>query len=178
MLRRNERMYSRRAAIAVTTHSADQHQAHVAQLLPVEAEAPVLDAHQHQHRAHALREPVHRHVDERLGAVLELGRQRQEQHFARRLVDRVADRGVDDAADARRPQRAVEQDDRRRGAHADRQHQQREADAEHAVDAAGQRHLDDEADQRQVDDQLRRGTRQSRRRCPAPLNSATAMLTC
>ncbi len=133
----------------------DHGQAGVAQLLPVPAQAPVLDQDEDQQRPHALRQPVHRHVDERLGAVLQFHRQRQEQYLARGLVHGVTQRGVEHAGQARRPQRAVEQHHHRGGAQAHRQHQQREADAEHAMDAAGQPHLDHEADQRQVNRDLR-----------------------
>ena len=132
----------------------DHRQAGVTQLLPVPAQAPVLDQHQDQQRAHALRQPVHRDVDKRLGAVFQFRGQWQKQYFPRRLVEGVAQRGVEDPGQARRPQGPVEQDDDARRAKADRQHQQREADAEHAMNAAGETDLDDEANQRQVDRDL------------------------
>ena len=155
MLRRNAFRYSRRARIAMNIHSPVTRQARVAQPLPVEVQSPRLDEHEEQQRAQRLREPIHRDVDERLGAVLQVGRQRQKQHFARRLVDGVAQRRVEHARGRRRPERAVEQDDRRGRAEADRQNEQREGQAERAVDAAGQADLDDEADDREVERHLR-----------------------
>src|SRR4051812_29353562 len=43
-----------------------------AQLLPVQVQAPRLDQEEHEQRADALREAVHRDVDERLGLLLEI----------------------------------------------------------------------------------------------------------
>ena len=129
-------------------------QAGVAQLLPGERQAPVLDQHQDQQRSGALRQAIDGDVDERLGPVLDVGGQRQEQDLARGLVDGVAQRGVDDAGHPRGPQRADDQHQHAGGAEADRQDHQREADAQQAVDAAGEGHLDEEADERQVDGDL------------------------
>ncbi len=130
-------------------------QAGVAQLLPGEPQAPVLDQHQDQQGAGALRQPIDGDVDEGLGAVLHVGGQRQEQDLAGGLVDRVAQRRVEHAGHPRRPQRADGEHEDARGAQADREDHQREADAEQAMDAARQRHLDEEPDERQVDRDLR-----------------------
>ena len=130
-------------------------QAGVAQLLPGESQAPVFDQHQDQQRARALRQTVDGDVDERLGAVLHVGGQRQEQDLAGGLVDRVAQRRVEHAGHARRPQRAHGEHQQTAGAEADRQDHQGEADAQQAVDTARERHLDEQADERQVDRDLR-----------------------
>ncbi len=72
-----------------------------------------------------------------------------------RLVDRVAQRRVEHAGHAGRPQRADGEHEAGRRAQADRQDHQREPDAEQPVDAAGEHHLDEQADERQVDGDLR-----------------------
>ena len=69
----------------------------IAQLAPVQSEAPGLHAGQQQDRGHRLREAIHRHVDERLHAVPQLGRQRNEEDLTRGLVQRVAHRRADHA---------------------------------------------------------------------------------
>ena len=122
-----------------------------AQLTPRQPESPRLNQDERQHRAEALREPVHGDVDERFGPMLQIGRQRQEQDFPRRLVDRVPQRRVEDAPPRRRPERAGDQNQAARRAEADRQNQQGEPDAEMAVDAARQPDLNDQAGQRQVE---------------------------
>ena len=156
MLRRNARLVLPPRAHGGEDPEPGQRQADVADLLPVEMEAH-LDQDQQQHADPPLREqPVDRDVDERLGPVLQLRRQGQEQHLARRLVEGVAERGVDDPAEGRRPDRVVEQHDQRARAQADRQHQQREPDPEQAVDAARQRDLDEEPDHRDVEDDTSR----------------------
>ena len=129
-------------------------QAGVAQLPPRQRQAPVLDEHEDQQRPGALRQPIDGDVDERLGAVLDVGGQRQEQDLARRLVDGVAQGSVEDAGHAGGPQRADGEHQQAGGPEAHRQDHQREADAEQAVDAAGERHLDEQADERQVDGDL------------------------
>ena len=154
MLRRNASMYSARARRREEHPQRHDGQAGVAQLLPGERQAPVLDEHQDHQRAGALRQAIDGDVDERLGAVLDVGGQRQEQDLARGLVDRVAQRGVDDAGHPGGPQRADDQHQQAGGAEADRQDHQREADAQQAVDTAGEGHLDEEADERQVDGDL------------------------
>ncbi len=65
-------------------------------------------------RAQALGDAIHRDVDERLGAVLQIGGQRQEQDLARRLVHGVAERRVEDARQPGRPQRADQRASARR----------------------------------------------------------------
>ena len=124
-----------------------QRQARDAEALPVEAQTPRLDEHQDQQRAHRLRKPVHGHVDERLRAVFDVGRQRQEQDLPCGLVNRVAKRRVEHPSQRRRPERTVEQHHNARDAEAHRQNHQREAEAEEPVDATGQAHLDHEANQ-------------------------------
>ena len=144
-------------ACAHRRHHPDRrdHQARVAERGPGEVESPRLDQHQDQQGPARFGEAIHRDVDERLRAVLHVGRQRQKQHLPRRLVDRVADRGVEHARHRRRPQRAAREDQRRRPGETDRQDQQRDRQSERAVDLAGERHLHDEADDRKVEADLR-----------------------
>ncbi len=62
----------------------------VAQLLPAQAKSPILHEHEQHQRADALGHAIDRHVDEWLGLVLDVDRQRQEEDFARRLVNGIA----------------------------------------------------------------------------------------
>ena len=128
----------------MTNQTATSAERDAAQLLPREAQAPGLDEHEQHQRADALGHAIDGDVDERLGLQLDVERQRQEQDLARGLVDGVAERAIDDAAERRRPQRVVGEDDARHHAEVDRQHHQREADAEQAMNAAGEKDLDDE----------------------------------
>ena len=64
----------------------------------------VLDQEQDEQRANALREAIDSDIDERLGLLLEIVGQRQEQDLARGLVDGVAERRVDDARERREPE--------------------------------------------------------------------------
>ena len=111
--------------------------------------------HQRQQRAGGFRHPVHGHVDERLDFLPQLGRQRQEQHLAGRLVDRIPERLVGDPRQRRGPERVVQQDDRRGDRQIRREDQQREPDAEIAVDARRDPDLDDEGRGRRVEADLR-----------------------
>ena len=131
-------------------------QARVTQTLPGQAKPPRLDEHEEQERPQGFREPVGRHVDEQFRAELQVGRQRQKEHFARRLVERVPKRRIDDSRGRWRPERAVQQDDHPGDPEARRQHEQREQQTERAVNPAGQPHLHDEADDRQVKGHLRK----------------------
>ena len=71
MLRRKVARYSRRARTRGHDPQGRHRQARVADLLPVEPEAPGLDEHEGQERGQPLGEAVDRHVDEGLGPVLE-----------------------------------------------------------------------------------------------------------
>ena len=122
----------------------------VAQEAPVQPEAPRLNEHEQHQGRHRLGEAVHRDVDERLHAVPQLGRQREEQHLPRRLVERVAQGRAQDPRPGHRPERAGAQDDGGAGAEAERQEEQRETDADRPVDAADEGHLHDEPRDRQV----------------------------
>ena len=104
--------------------------ARVTQTTPVEPQSPWLNQHKDDDRRRTLRKPVHRHIDERLRPVLQLGRQREEQHFARRLVDRVPKRGIEDPRRLRRPERAGQQDEHRHRTERHRQQHQGKRQAE------------------------------------------------
>ena len=62
-----------------------------AELIPREREAPRLDQHEHQQGGDAARQAIDRDVDKRFDFLPQLRRQREEQHFAGRLVDGVTD---------------------------------------------------------------------------------------
>ena len=122
----------------------------IAQLPPVQPEPPGLDAGQQQQRRQRFRAAVHRDVDERFDTVPHLGRQRQEEHFTRRLVERVAHRRAEHPGPRDRPERTAEEDDRGAGAEADRQQEQGDTDPGGPIDAADERNLDDESADREV----------------------------
>ena len=92
----------------------DRHhrEAGIAQLPPAEREAPRLDQHQQHQRAEAFRHTIDGDVDEGLGLVLDVHRQRQEQDLARGLVHRVAERGVHDPREPRPADGRQDRDDR------------------------------------------------------------------
>ena len=143
-------------------HHPERHhdQARVADLLPVEPEAPGLDQHEGQQRGQPLGEAVDRHVHERLGPVLEGGRQRKEENLAGGLVERVAQRGVQHPGERGRPERAVQQHDEPGHTQAGREHEEREAHAQVAVDPAREGDLDEEADGGEVERDLGQELRQ------------------
>jgi hypothetical protein len=137
------------------------HEAGDAEPLPVQVEAPRLHQEQQQERAPGFGGAIDRDVDERLRLELDVARQRKEENLARRLVDRVAQRLVEDARERRRPQGSVEQHDHAGRAEADGQDHQGEADAKIAMNLAREPHLDHEADRRhpEADGREERGDR-------------------
>jgi hypothetical protein len=83
----------RSQVLAARRHRRDHPQPHhrqtgVTELLPVETESPVFDQDQDQQRPHTLRKAIHRHVDERFGAIFQLG-ERQER-TSREVLSTVA----------------------------------------------------------------------------------------
>ena len=129
-------------------------QARVADLLPVEPQAPGLDEDEGEQRRQPLGEAVHRHVHEGLGPVLEGGRQREEQDLPGGLVERVAQRRVEDPRRGRGPEGRVQQHDEAGRPQAHREDEEGEAHAQVPVDPARQGHLDEEADGREVERDL------------------------
>ncbi len=123
-------------------------QARVAQLLPVQIQAPRFHQEQQEKRAQRLRSAIDGHVHEGLRLQLDVCRERQEEDLPRRLVDGVTEGLVEHAGQARRPQSRIEQHDRTAGAEADGQNHQREADSQITVNLARQPDLNDEADDR------------------------------
>ena len=151
MVRRKVLRYSRARDQRRGDPERHDREAGVAQAPPVEAETPRLDQHEQQQGGCRFGKPVDRDVDEQLRPVLEIRRQRQEQHLARRLVDRIAQRGVEDSRHGRCPQRAENEDDEGRRAEAKRQQQQRGGESERPMQTAGERHLHDEPGDGNID---------------------------
>ena len=112
----------------------------------LQVQAPWFDEHQQEQRPERLGEPIHRDIDERLGLVLQLGRQRHEEDFPRGLVDGVAHRLIEHPRDTGPPERTG--DEHQRGRHPETHREQHEGEphAQESLDAADQPDLNHKTD--------------------------------
>ncbi len=131
-----------------------QRDADPAELIPGQREPPGLNEGEHAECADAARQPIDRDIDERLDFLAQLAGQREEQDFARRLVDRVAEGPIHDARDGGCPEHLEGQDECGRDGQVRRQDQQREPNPQVPVNARRDPDLDDECRCRQPEPDL------------------------
>ena len=130
-------------------------QARITQLMPIEAESSGMNEDQRIKTAAAIAFAKRSIVMSMNGfARKRKSAARQEQNFARRLVDRVSKSGIEDSRGCHCPELTRNQDQGRAGAKTNWQQKQRRSDTERAVYAAREQDSDDEPGNRQEDGDL------------------------
>jgi hypothetical protein len=120
----------------------------ITQLPPAEAHTPGLNQDQQQHCRNPFCKPVDSHIHEGLGLELDAGRERHVEDLTRCLVDRVAQRLIQNAGQRRHPERGVKQNNNAGGAEAQGEQNQGKADPEVPMNTGRERQLYDKANDR------------------------------